>query len=69
MLQVVVSEASPRECEVMLSSNNLGHWQLGCFTHAGTLTKKKVAGLFGRFEGKIGTLTIRRSGMLRSYKI
>ena len=32
-------------------------------------TKKKVVGLFLRSQGKIGTLTIRRSGMLRSYKI
>ena len=31
--------------------------------------KKKVVGLFLRFWSKIGTLTIRRSGMLRSYKI
>ena len=31
--------------------------------------KKKVPRLFLRFECKIGTLTIRRSGMLRSYKI
>ena len=31
--------------------------------------KKKVVGLFLRFGCKIGTLTIRRSGMLRSYKI
>ena len=31
--------------------------------------KKNVVGLFGRFGTKIGTLTIRRSGMLRSYKI
>ena len=30
--------------------------------------KKKVVGLFLRFKTKIGTLTIRRSGMLRSYK-
>ena len=31
--------------------------------------KKKVVGLFRRSGRKIGTLTIRRSGMLRSYKI
>ena len=31
-------------------------------------TKKKVVGLFLRFRTKIGTPTIRRSGMLRSYK-
>ena len=30
--------------------------------------KKKVVGLFLRSRRKIGTLTIRRSGMLRSYK-
>ena len=30
--------------------------------------KKKVVGLFLRSRLKIGTLTIRRSGMLRSYK-
>ena len=31
--------------------------------------KKKIVGLFLRSQGKIGNLTIRRSGMLRSYKI
>ena len=31
--------------------------------------KKKVVGLFGRFGCKISTLSIRRSGMLRSLKI
>ena len=32
-------------------------------------TKKKVVGLFLRSDNNFGTLTIRRSGMLRSYKI